>query len=583
MQKKRIEKVLLDKGMITQNQLSWALSRKEVTGDKLSTIFLNENIVDPVKLAQVWAEIYELDFIDLDNTEINRSLLERVPENAIRAYKFLPLTINNNNCLEIAVSDPSDSFAIESIKMVTGFDCLVKVASKSAVERKIASVHDSALAGQEKAPLSLANVPLESLVEDVNIEFVTDTPDVVDLGLANSKDDHTPVITLVNKLIFTAAKMRASDIHFEVFEKNLVVKYRIDGVLHEQLQLERKAHNAVVSRIKVLSNMDITEKKMPQDGSFKLKVDDTQVDFRVSILPSYYGQNVVIRILNQKSIPLSLNSLGFENDMIESFKRIIRRPYGLILVTGPTGSGKTTTLYSAINSMDREHNNIVTVENPVEFQIPGVHQMQVNINSHDESKSLTFAKGLRSILRHDPDVIMVGEIRDSETADIAIQAASTGHLVLSTIHANTSIDVIGRFLSLQVDRYLFTNSLNIIIAQRLVRKICPYCKEKTGLSKDDALAAGLDPEKIKQFVLYKGRGCSNCGNTGYLGRTAICEYIEIDDDIRQMIDEKHSFVKIRKAAVDRGMKTLRQACIEKVLSGITSITEFIKIIGDIRK
>lgn len=353
MQKKRIEKALIEKGLITENQLSWALSRKEVTGDKLSSIFLNENIVEPVKLAKVWAELYEAEYIDLDKEELNRSLLERIPENAIRAYRFVPLTLLDGDMLEVAVSDPSDSFAVESIKMVTGFHCKIKVASRGAIDRKIASIHDSALAGQNQAPLSLANVPLESLVEDVNIEFVTDTPDVVDLGLSNSKDDHTPVITLVNKLILNAAKKRASDIHFEVFEKNLTVKYRIDGVLHEQLQLERKAHNAVVSRIKVLSNLDITEKKMPQDGSFKLKVDDVQVDFRVSILPSYFGQNVVIRILNQKSIPLSLNALGFEDETVTSFKRIIRRPYGLILVTGPTGSGKTTTLYSAINSMDR--------------------------------------------------------------------------------------------------------------------------------------------------------------------------------------------------------------------------------------
>jgi type IV pilus assembly protein PilB len=580
---KKIEQALIDKGLITQNQLSWALSRKEVTGDKLSTIFLNENIIDPIKLAKVWAEIYEISYIDLEKEKMNKSLLERIPENAIRAYRFIPITLKDGNKLVIAVSDPSDSFALESIKMVTGFDCEVRVAARGAIDRMIASIHDSALAGQNQAPLSLANVPLESLVEDVNIEFVTDTPDVLDLGLANSKDDHTPVITLVNKLILNAAKKRASDIHFEVFEKNLTVKYRIDGVLHEQLQLERKAHNAVVSRIKVLANLDITEKKMPQDGSFKLKVDDMQVDFRVSILPSYFGQNVVIRILNQKSIPLSLNALGFEDDMVNSFKRIIRRPYGLILVTGPTGSGKTTTLYSAMNSMDREHNKIVTVENPIEFQIPGVHQMQVNINLHDETKSLTFAKGLRSILRHDPDVIMVGEIRDSETADIAIQAASTGHLVLSTIHANTSLDVVGRFLSLNVDRYLFTNALNVIIAQRLVRKICPFCKEKSSLSKNDAMAAGIDENKIRQFTLYKGKGCSSCSNTGYLGRTAICEYIEIDDEIREMIDEKQSFVKIRKTAVEKGMKSLRQGCIEKVLAGETTIEEFIKTIGDVRK
>lgn len=583
MMHKKIEQALMDHGLLTQNQLSWAISRKEVTGDKLSMIFLNENIIDPIKLAKVWAEIYDISFIDLDKESLNRSLLERIPENAIRAYRFIPMSLLDGDRLVVAISDPSDSFAIESIKMVTGFECEIKVATRGAIDRKIASIHDSVLAGQNNAPLSLANVPLESLVEDVNIEFVTDTPDVLDLGLSNSKDDHTPVITLVNKLILSAAKKRASDIHFEVFEKNLVVKYRIDGVLHEQLQLEKKAHNAVVSRIKVLSSLDITEKKMPQDGSFKLKVDDSQVDFRVSILPSYFGQNVVIRILNQKSIPLSLNSLGFEDDMVKSFKRIIRRPYGMILVTGPTGSGKTTTLYSAMNAMDRNHNKIITIENPVEFQIPGVHQMQVNLNHHDESKSLTFAKGLRSILRHDPDVIMVGEIRDSETADIAIQAASTGHLVLSTIHANTSIDVIGRFLSLDVDRYLFTNALNVIIAQRLIRKICPFCKEKTELSRENARATGIDEDKIRQFTLYRGKGCSSCSNTGYLGRTAICEYIEIDDDIREMIDEKNSFVKIRKTAVEKGMKTLRQGCIEKVLAGETTIEEFIKIIGDLRK
>ncbi|PKK90676.1 MAG: pilus assembly protein PilB [Candidatus Wallbacteria bacterium HGW-Wallbacteria-1] len=576
---KKIEQLLLEKGTITQNQIAWAHSRRDVTNERVVNILVGENIVRPEEVARAWAELYQLDYVDLDKISIDPEVLLRVPDNIIRAYQFVPIEIHDDD-LVLAVPDPSDSFAIESIKMVTGMNCRIRVASKSAVDRKILEIMDRSGQKVEGRSTRLSNVPLESLIEDVNVEFVEELKKEVDLDLATSDGDHTPVITLVNKIIQNAVKMRASDIHIDVFEKNLVVKYRIDGVLQEQMQLERKAHNAIISRIKVIANLDITEKIMPQDSSFKMKADDSQIDFRVSVLPSYYGQNIVIRVLNRKTTPLNLTSLGFQTDVVESLRKSARRPYGLILVTGPTGSGKTTTLYSTLNEMNAKQKKIITIENPIEFQIPGVHQMQVNINPLDNVRSLTFARGLRSILRHDPDIIMIGEIRDSETADIAIQAASTGHLVLSTIHANTSLDVVGRFLSLDVDRYLFTNCLNVIMAQRLVRTICPYCKMEREVTANEARMAGLDISKMKGRRVNVGKGCQSCNGTGYLGRTAICEYIEIDDDIRQLVDEKASFVKIRRAAVEKGMKTLRESCIEKVLKGQTSIEEFINVIGE---
>lgn len=580
MQGKKIEQFLVGKNILSQNQLAWAISRKEITNEKLVNILVAESVVDPDVLGRAWAELYGLEFIDLSKVVIPDEVLARVPENIIKAYQFVPTGLSGGS-LEIAIADPSDTFSIESIKMVTGMPCRIRVASRRAIEKKMMDIQDSRVSGFARTT-RLSNVSLETLIEDVNVEFIEeDERKEIDLDLAVSEQDHTPVITLVNKIILDAVKLRASDIHIDASDRGLIVKYRIDGTLYEKMHLEKKAHNAVISRIKVIACVDITEKSMPQDGSFKMKVEDSSIDFRISILPSYFGQNVVIRVLNRKTIPLVLDSLGFNKEMVDRFKRVIRRPSGLVLVTGPTGSGKTTTLYSALSHLDVKARKVVTIENPIEYQISGVHQIQVNINPLDESRSLTFAKGLRSILRHDPDVIMVGEIRDSETADIAIQAASTGHMVLTTIHANTALDVVGRFLSLGVDRYLFTNSLSVIVAQRLVRIICPYCKAEVIMTDDEAYQAGIDLTRLKSRRVFKGRGCVNCSGTGYLGRSAICEYIEVDDDIRQLIDEKSSFVKIRRAAVEKGMKTLRDACIEKVLRGHTTIEEFIFTIGDV--
>ncbi|MDH5180200.1 MAG: GspE/PulE family protein, partial [Gammaproteobacteria bacterium] len=392
--------------------------------------------------------------------------------------------------------------------------------------------------------------------------------------LLDEQSEAGPVIRFVNALLKAALQKRASDIHIEAYENGIVVKNRIDGVLYPATEvLDSQYHSALVSRLKVMAELDIAEKRVPQDGRFRLRIGGKDIDFRVSVLPSIYGEDIVIRILDKSSLDdgiknLSLDNLGFAPDVLQKFRKSIREPYGMVLITGPTGSGKTTTLYGALTEFDTSEEKIITIEDPVEYQLEGVVQIPVN-----EKKDLTFAKGLRSILRHDPDKIMVGEIRDRETVQIAIQSALTGHLVFTTVHANNAFDVIGRFSHMGVDIYSFVSALNCVMAQRLVRRICSQCKTEVTLDEETIRAAGLDPVKYKDQKWFEGKGCHECSGTGYLGRIAISEFLDLSPCIREMIVEKKPLSELYTAAIAEGMVTLRQTALDKVLSGETTLKE----------
>jgi len=512
------------------------------------------------------AERYNVPYIDLSAHAVNRELVQSFPPEFLYRANFIPLE-ENDNSLKIAIADPSDIGTIDSIESYLGKKVQVYAASKWAIQE--------ALRKSETA-LQVLKDATEGFIVQVVEKESGEEEEVI--SLEKLADQDGSIIKLVNTIIFTAVQKRASDVHVESREDGVKIKYRIDGVLNEALEpIDKKFQSPIISRIKVMSDLDIAERRVPQDGRFRLKIKDKTIDFRVSIMPSIYGEDAVIRILDKEMITeaiseLKLDLLGFSDNVLRKFRRYITQPYGMILVTGPTGSGKTTSLYAALTEIKSPEDKIITIEDPVEYQIDGITQIPVN-----EKKGLTFARGLRSILRHDPDKIMVGEIRDPETAQIAIQSALTGHLVFTTVHANNVFDVIGRFLHMQVDPYSFISALNCILAQRLVRVLCPKCKDAVKYRDDLLLESGLAPELYRKQIFYEARGCSQCNFTGYQGRTAIAELLELSDMIREMILERKPLSEVKKRAKEEGIVFLREVGLEKVLGGVTSLKELNKV------
>ncbi len=525
-----------------------------------------EDIIKKEELkARKLAEKYNVPYRDLSHISMNRNLVRSFPVDFLYRSKFIPLE-ENENSVKIAMSDPTDISVIDSIESFLG----KKVRVYTSSERGILE----ALRKSEAASQVLKDATEDYVVQIIEKDEQTDEEAISAEKLA---DQDGSIIKLVNSIIFTAVQRRASDVHIESKEDDLIIKYRIDGVLSEAVdRIDKKFQSPIISRIKVMSDLDIAERRIPQDGKFRLKVKDKSIDFRVSIMPSIYGEDAVIRILDKEMITeaiseLRLDMLGFSEGIINTLRRYIVKPYGMLLVTGPTGSGKTTTLYAALTEIKSPEDKIVTIEDPVEYQIEGITQIPVN-----EKKGLTFARGLRSILRHDPDKIMVGEIRDPETAQIAIQSSLTGHLVFTTVHANNVFDVIGRFLHMKVDPYSFISALNGVLAQRLVRVLCSKCKKRERYSDQLLEESGLNPEKYRGHVFYREVGCEECHYTGYKGRTAIAEFLELSDEIREMILDKKPLSEVRKRARKEGMIFLRQMGMEKVLKGITSLRELNK-------
>jgi type II secretory ATPase GspE/PulE/Tfp pilus assembly ATPase PilB-like protein len=511
------------------------------------------------------AERYRLEFVDMETFHIDQDLFRSIPADLMLRYGFVPHR-RVGKALEIVVSDPTDLPMIDELGVLLSTPIKVAVGPRSAIE----SILKKSESSQRVLEDATESFQLQLLKEEENGED--------SLTVERLTSDISPVIRLVDSTIYTAIQRRASDIHIETQDDAVHVKYRIDGVLQPAMRpIAKQFHSSIISRIKVMAELDIAEKRVPQDGRFKLRMPGKTIDFRVSIMPSVHGEDSVIRILDKESISeqfteLRLDILGFPELELKRFRKYIAEPYGMVLVTGPTGSGKTTTLYAALSEIKSVEDKIITIEDPVEYQLKGITQIPIN-----EKKGLTFARGLRSILRHDPDKIMVGEIRDNETAQIAINSALTGHLVFTTVHANNVLDVLGRFLNMGVEPYQFVSALNCVMAQRLVRTICSHCKRRARVTRAMLEESALDPALEGTHPFHEGIGCIECGGTGYKGRTAICELLDLSDRIREMILEKRATSEIKKAAREEGMRFLRESAVERVMLGTTTLREINKV------
>jgi type II secretory ATPase GspE/PulE/Tfp pilus assembly ATPase PilB-like protein len=516
--------------------------------------------------AQRLAQQYGFEFVDLDHFQVDHQLFQHIPLELMIRYQFLPEKQENGH-ISVVVGDPTDVLKLDELELLLKAPIKVKVASPAAIRDKLQKSESTQRV-------------LDEATEGFRMQLVGEDEEGEETLTIDSitAQESSPIIKLVDSIVFNAIQRRASDIHIETRDNEVVVKYRIDGVLYEALDpIDKKHHSTVISRIKVMSELDIAEKRVPQDGRFKLRITGRTIDFRVSIVPTAHGEDSVIRILDKESMNsefknLRLDVVGFDDEMLAKFRKFIKEPYGMVLVTGPTGSGKTTTLYAALSEIQTSEDKIITIEDPVEYQLRGITQIPVN-----ERKGLTFARGLRAILRHDPDKIMVGEIRDEETAQIAVQSALTGHLVFTTVHANNVVDVLGRFLNMKVDLYNFVSALNCVLAQRLVRRICAHCVHEVKYPDSFLLESGLNAAQYRNHIFYEGVGCLECNGTGFHGRQAIAELLDLSDRIRSMILDRRPASEIKHAAKEEGMTFLREAALKKVMEGKTTLREVNKV------
>ena len=562
---KNIGIILVEHGLLKPEQLSMIIDRQQASRQSFGEIAVHEGFVTEEDLARALAELYGLEYIDLRNFKMDSELLNQLPPDAIYRFNFVPLAIQSN-VIVVAVADPTAVVKLDELELLLDRLVQIRIASVSAIHAVI------------KAGEGTRRV-LREVSEDFMLQLVreTDRGEEV-LSVEALSDDTSPIIKLINTTILDALNRRASDIHIETGLDGVDIKYRIDGVLYKANDtIDRHFEAPIISRLKVMSELDISERRIPQDGRFKIRFGDKSIDFRVSIMPSSLGEDAVIRILDKESIAsdlkgLTLENLGISEREIKRLRKKIREPYGMVLVTGPTGSGKTTTLYAALTEIHTGEDKIITIEDPVEYMLRGVLQIPVN-----EKKGLTFAKGLRSILRHDPDKIMVGEIRDPETAQIAVQSALTGHLVFTTVHANNVFDVIGRFIHMGIDPYNFVSCLNCVLAQRLVRKVCVECRRPVYYSDEELIEGGVNPERYRGKILYEAHGCDKCHGTGYKGRVAIVELLELDDQIRDLIIAKVPATRLKKAARDSGIMFLRDSAEEKFAAGVTTLKEINRV------
>ncbi|MBV9769628.1 MAG: type II/IV secretion system protein [Bryobacterales bacterium] len=517
--------------------------------------------------AKTLATRYRCDFVDLREVRIDHDLFHSVPVDLMFRYNFVPIHAQNGH-LDIALADPRNLNLIDELAILLQKKLHVKVATLSQISDLLKKTEQSQRVLEEVTE----GFTLDVIGEEENQD------ETLSIDKLTADSDIAPVIKLVDTTIFNALERRASDIHIETRDQEVAIKYRIDGVLHYAMPpISKDWHSTIISRIKVMSELDIAERRIPQDGRFRVRYKTRLIDFRVSIMPTIHGEDAVLRVLDKESMSekfakLSLDVVGFSDSDLVKFRRYIKEPYGMVLVTGPTGSGKTTTLYAGVSEIKNDEDKIITIEDPVEYQIRGITQIPVN-----EKKGLTFARGLRSILRHDPDKIMVGEIRDQETAQIAINAALTGHLVFTTVHANNVLDVLGRFLNMGVEPYNFVSALNCILAQRLVRVICAYCKAPVQYPDSYLIESGLNPAEWRDVTFYEGPGCFECGGTGFRGRTAIHELLDLSEHIREMILDKRPASEIKRVAREEGMTFLRDSAIDKAREGITTLKEINKV------
>ncbi len=557
----RLGELLVRQGQISQGALQRALEEHRIKGGSISAHLVKLGFIGEDELLSYLQREYRLPVVDPSDLEIPEEVINLVPHALVTKHHVLPVSLVRSN-LTVAMADPSNLVAINEVKFLTGYDVKVAVAGALQIEKTIERLYDR-------------TINYDQVLNELggeNLELVREQEEI-DLRELEKATEEAPVVRLVNALLTDAIKKRASDIHIEPYEKMLRVRFRIDGILYEIMQPPLRLKNAITSRIKVMASLDIAERRLPQDGRIKMKLGRGQeMDFRVSILPTIFGEKAVLRLLDKSNLQLDMTKLGFEERELKLFKEAIYRPYGMVLVTGPTGSGKTTTLYSALAELNKVSSNISTAEDPVEFNLVGINQVQVH-----EEIGLTFASALRSFLRQDPDIIMVGEIRDFETAEIGVKAALTGHLVLSTLHTNDAPSTINRLLNMGVEPFLVASSVNLVMAQRLVRLLCKDCKEPVQITEQALLDIGVPQDEVASMECYRGAGCASCGGTGYKGRIAIYEVMPMTDAIRDAILAGASGAEIKRVAIEEGMSTLRRGGLNKVKAGLTSVDEVLRI------
>ena len=565
---RRLGDLLVAEGLVKQEELQRALAEQKGTTEKLGSVLVRLKLVNEEQLTGFLSRQYGIPSITLSQLDIDPGILRLVPPQIARKYEVLPVK-RAANTLTLAMADPTNVFALDDVSFMTNLQVLPVVASQAAIRRAIERNY-------ENQGAAITDV-LTELAEDQasNVEVVDDDEDSggkVDVFELKESADEAPVVKLVNMVLVDAIQKGASDIHWEPYEKVFRIRFRIDSVLHEMLTPPKRLESAIVSRLKIMSSLDIAERRVPQDGRIKLRYHTREIDFRVSILPTIFGEKAVLRILDKDALQLDLTKLGFDPGALETFEKVIRQPYGMILITGPTGSGKTTTLYSAIHTINSPEHNIMTAEDPVEYNLKGVNQVQIN-----DGIGRTFASALRAFLRQDPDVILVGETRDLETAQISIRAALTGHLVFSTLHTNDSPSTVARLIDMGIPPFLVASSLLLVMAQRLGRKVCKDCKEPYEVDEDSLLPYGHVLTGVGRTQFYKGRGCATCSFTGMKGRVAIYEVMPVSQEIRNLILKNAPVTDIRAMAQAQGMKTLRQAGLLKVLAGATTVDEVLRV------
>jgi type IV pilus assembly protein PilB len=562
----RLGDLLVREKIITADQLDKALKAQRDSGpnSRLGSTLVHLGFVSDEEVTNFLSRQYGVPAINLQYFEIDSSVVKLIPEETAKRYQILPLS-RVGASLTIAMVDPTNVFAMDDIKFMTGFNIEPVVASESAIMDAIEKAYGGTQQNENVDEL------LASMGEEADVELQAEQEDI-DLNELEKSADEAPIVKLVNIVMTDAVKRGASDIHIEPYEKEYRVRFRIDGVLQHIMSPPMKLKDAITSRIKIMAKMDISEKRLPQDGRIMLKMQmggrKKQLDFRVNCLPTLWGEKVVMRLLDKENLRLDMTKLGFEPESLEKFQRAVLKPYGMVLVTGPTGSGKTNTLYSSVSLLNKPDTNIMTAEDPVEFQLHGVNQVQMK-----ESIGLNFAASLRAFLRQDPNVILVGEIRDFETAEIAIKAALTGHLVLSTLHTNGAPETISRLMNMGIEPFLVATAVHLICAQRLIRRICVECREEVPMPPQAKVEAGFTPEEAKTVKIFKGKGCSVCNGTGYKGRAGLYEVMEVDDEIRELILIGASAVELKKKAIERGMITLRRSGLTKVKDGVTTLEE----------
>jgi type IV pilus assembly protein PilB len=560
--------LLIEAGKIDRDQLQKALEHQKLDGGRLGTQLVQLGYIDEDELVDFLSERYGVPPVDLRSLEIDQTILGLISAEVARKYTILPVAKAGAR-LTVAMADPTNVFALDDIKFMTGYNVEPVVTTDSALKAAIDNYYGSTHA-----------IELKRVMEDIaeadeaDLELLEDDGEL-DLAEITAESEAAPVVRLVNIILSDAIKRGASDIHIEPYEKAYRVRYRIDGVLYEMMKPPQKLKEAITSRLKIMAKLDIAEKRLPQDGRIKIKTRMAgrvkDLDFRVSSLPTIFGEKIVLRLLDKDQLELDMTRLGFEADSLRRFEQAITRPYGMVLVTGPTGSGKTSTLYSALSRINTSETNIITAEDPVEFNLPGVNQVQMK-----EQIGLNFATAMRSFLRQDPNIILVGEIRDFETAEVAIKAAMTGHLVLSTLHTNDAPSSINRLMNMGVEPFLVASSVHLVAAQRLIRKICSGCRQEIKVPEAALINLGFAPEEARTLKLYKGRGCERCSSTGYKGRLGLFEVMEVDEDIRELILSGGSAYELRQRAVENEMMTLRGSGLQKIRDGVTTIEEVVR-------